>query len=421
MSMFSSKSSGGLLDVIRCDESEYLIWKWSPSGAPDRRQNAIRYGSSLRVKEGELAVFVYQQADGSMLDMIRGPHDGIIKSANFPVLASIVGSAFGGQAPFQAEIYFVNLQGNNQVRIAVPFFEVYDFRFQDLGVPVAIHGKITFNLTDHREFFRLNRLIDFSLPQLQRQIQDAVTRIVKSEVTNASETYQIPVLQMERRLNDICASVEPRIANVLGNDFGVNLKRLDLSTIEFDMESEAFHMLRRATAEQQVKASDRMADINLTNSEEALRIARKNVELGVETSNLAAHQINQQTEALKAAAVGMAAGGLGGDGAMNPAGMMAGIALGGAVGSQMANMVNRAPIQPMPSPPPAPAVLYYIAINGQQAGPYSLDKLRQMELLQQFTRSHHIWREGMGGWALAADVPEVAGIFAAAPPPPPMP
>ena len=27
------KKEGGLMDVIRCDEQEYLVWKWRPAGA----------------------------------------------------------------------------------------------------------------------------------------------------------------------------------------------------------------------------------------------------------------------------------------------------------------------------------------------------------------------------------------------------
>jgi membrane protease subunit (stomatin/prohibitin family) len=55
----------------------------------------------LRVKDGELAIFVYQQKDGSLQDLIVGPYDQTIKIANFPFLTSIVGLAFGGASPFR--------------------------------------------------------------------------------------------------------------------------------------------------------------------------------------------------------------------------------------------------------------------------------------------------------------------------------
>ena len=122
MGLFDRKKEGGLMDVIRCDEKEYLVWKWRPSGEANstKKENSIRYGSSLRVKDGEVAVFVYQQNNGTLMDYIVGPHDQKIKTVNFPVLTSIVGSLWGGNTPFQAEIYFINLQGNNKVKFTVP-------------------------------------------------------------------------------------------------------------------------------------------------------------------------------------------------------------------------------------------------------------------------------------------------------------
>ncbi len=100
------------MNQIRCDESSYLIWKWCPKDSQEgsNRENAIRWGSSLRVKDGEVAVFVYKQENGLMQDYIEGPFDKIIETKNFPVLASIVGLAYGGGTPFQAEVYFINLQ-----------------------------------------------------------------------------------------------------------------------------------------------------------------------------------------------------------------------------------------------------------------------------------------------------------------------
>ena len=75
---FRDTKRGGFADVIRCDEPNYLIWKWHPTGVDtgySNREFAIRTGSILRVKEGEVAVFVYKQKDGTMQDFIEGPFD----------------------------------------------------------------------------------------------------------------------------------------------------------------------------------------------------------------------------------------------------------------------------------------------------------------------------------------------------------
>ena len=79
------------MDEIRCDEPSYLIWKWHPAGVQlgkGNRENAIRWGSSLRVKDGEVAVFVYSQYDGTAQEDIEGPCDLILNTENLPILAS---------------------------------------------------------------------------------------------------------------------------------------------------------------------------------------------------------------------------------------------------------------------------------------------------------------------------------------------
>ena len=106
MALFAKKSS--TMDVIRCDEPSYLIRKWRPNGAAlgsSRRENAIRWGSSLRVKDGSVAVLVYTRPDGFVYDYIEGPADMILETANLPVLASLIGRLYDGGSPFQAEVY----------------------------------------------------------------------------------------------------------------------------------------------------------------------------------------------------------------------------------------------------------------------------------------------------------------------------
>jgi membrane protease subunit (stomatin/prohibitin family) len=445
MGLFGNKSEGGLMDVIRCDEQEYLVWKWRPSGEANstKRENAIRYGSSLRVKDGELAVFVYQQKDGSMQDFIVGPYDQTIKTANFPVLSSIVGAAFGGASPFQAEIYFINLSGNMQVRFGIPYFDVFDPRFLDFAVPMAARGTITFNLTDYKAFIKLNRLINFELEDFNKQIKDAVTKYVKGVITNIPADKGMPVLQMERKLleiNEIIASyLKPR----LENDFGVNMKGFDLATIEVDKESVGYAELRKVTAEQTTKTTVAQADVNIKNledmqginalnMEETLRIQREEAQraqkLQTETNFIGAHALNQQTDVLKTGAESLGNMGNmdlgGGGGGMNPAGMMTGMMMGGAMGNQMASMMNQMGQnmnQQQNTPPPPPTIAYSVSVNGQTAGPFNWQELQQMVQNGQLQKNTHVWKQGMAGWEVAGNVQELANLFGAVPPPPPPP
>ena len=94
MALFDRRNHNfGLMNEIRCDEPSYLIWKWHPAGSTfgnNTRENAIRWGSSLRVKDGEVAVFVYDQKNGEMQDFIEGPFDQTLKTNNLPILAGMI-------------------------------------------------------------------------------------------------------------------------------------------------------------------------------------------------------------------------------------------------------------------------------------------------------------------------------------------
>ena len=433
-----------MMDVIRCDEPEYLVWKWSPSGEANttRRENTIRWGSSLRVKDGEVAVFVYKQKDGTMQDFIVGPYDDTLKTANFPVLSSIIGLAYAGDSPFQAEVYFINLAGVVQIKFGVPYFDVYDPRFLDFGVPMAVRGTLTFNIGDYKEFIKKHRLIDFNIDELTQQLRDVVIKRVKTAVANAPADYKLPVLQIDRRIGEISDIIEQQIIADIGDDFGVCIKRLDIGAIDVDKESEGYLQLRHITAEQQeqtiaaqtainIKNLEDTQRLNAMNLEETMRIQREEAQraqrLQTESNFMGAHALDQQTEVMR---TGMQSLGqmtnMGGGAGMNPAGMMTGMMMGGALGGQMAGMMNQMGgnmQQAMGTPPPTPVSQYFVAVNGQQSGPYTIAQLQQYAAVGQFTPQTLVWKQGMASWDLAANIAELSAIFApsAMPPVPPVP
>lgn len=433
-----------MLDVIRCDQENYLIWKWRPSGAANstNKENAIRWGSSLRVKEGEVAVFVYRQEDGATQDFIEGPFDQTIETANFPVISKIIGLAYAGQSPFQAEVYFINLQGQQDLPFGVPYFDVFDARFLDFPVRMAARGSMKFNITDYRAFIKLHRLVNFDFDQFRLLVRDAVLKYVKGIISNAPAEHAIPVLQIERKLLEINDLIAPRIAKAFVEDFGVNLVRFDLATIEVDKSTEEYTQLRSITAdlemamrkkqnELSMRNLDQTQEINADNMSETLRIQRETAErfqhLQMETQHLAAHQVNQQTRVLTAAADSLGAMGemhTGQGGGFNPVGMMTGIAVGGVMGNQMAGMLSAAG-QPVQTPPPLPQIQYHVSVNGQSAGPFNLVQLQGMATGGQLAAGTHVWKPGMANWETAGSVAELATVFAAAraqtPPPPPPP
>ena len=436
MSIFGKPKAGGFMDEIRCDEPNYLIWKWHPVGSElgnNNRENAIRWGSSLRVKDGEVAVFVYKQDNGIMEDFIAGPFDDTIKTKNFPVLASIVGLAYEGGTPFQAEVYFINLAQIIQVRFGVPFFDVYDPRFSDFGVPVAVRGTVSFSIKDYREFIKLHRLTSFNLDEFQAQIRDAVTRYVKDTVANAPASHNIPLVQIETKTAQINDAIEYDLSERLKENFGVNVSGVDIGAIEIDKSSDGYAQLMAVTKEVETAKVKAQTEDYI----ERLRIQREEGQYAqhkaTQSSNMGAFQVEKQAEVGIAGAEALGrmgengAGGvdLGGGGGFNPAAMMAGMALGGAVGQNIAGTMNgmmsgTMPAQSTTTPPPIPNTLYHVAINGQAAGPFDMNTLRQMVASGQFTPDSLIWKNGMAQWAKANTVEEIKQLFGSVPPIPPI-
>ena len=444
MGIFNNSKSG-FMNVIRCDEPSYLIWKWRAEGSQkdkDCRENAIRWGSSLRVRDGSVAVFVYSQKDGTYEDFIEGPYDQVLKTGNLPVLANIVGLGYGGGTPFQAEVYFINLAQVVQVRFGVPFFDVYDPLLLDFGVPVAARGTITFKIKDYRQFIKLHQLDEFDLDAFKKQVRDAVARYVKTGVANAPSNLDIPVVQIERGLARIHDAVEPVVKDRLSRDFGVEVTAVDIAAIEFDKESDGYRRLMSVTRDVEAATIQAQTEVNIQNMQDQQRINVENLEgnlriqreeaqraqrMATETANIDAFQLEKQAEVGVAGAKALGQMGAhgttemdgGSGGGLDPAAMIVGMSVGTAVGQNVASMVGGMMgglgIQQVQRsaqvPPPIPQVGFHIAVNGVPVGPFPIAQLEKMAAVGTFTSDSLVWRRGMLEWRRAGDVEELAAMF----------
>lgn len=445
------------MDVIRCDEKDYLVWKWRPGGG-SRRENEIRWGSSLVVRDGSVAVFVYRRkGQPSVQEFIEGPFQDTLTTSNLPVIASFVSLAYADNSPWQAEVYFINLAKVVQSRFAVRYFDVFDARFPDFGVPVAVRGTITFHIADYRRFIECHRLDEFTSEDFQLQIRDAVSRKVKSIVTGLPKEKEVPLLQLSGQTDFVSEAAFSSLGETLGEVYGIELSSLDVGVIDVDKESLGYRQLKamtqdvteatiRAQTEANLKSIHETQRIQMENLSERLRIEREEGQYAMhkrtQNENLSAFQVENQTavgiagaEALGhmgengAAAVGFGGGG----GGLDMAGLAAELAVGAAVGQNIAGAMNgmmsglgAAPTSGTASgagasvPPPIPVARYYVAVGGSATGPFDMSALRTMATAGTFGASALVWKEGMGNWAPASEVDELSALFkggTATPPP----
>lgn len=445
MGLFNKKE-GGIMDVIRCDEENYLIWKWRPEGgegSATHKENSIRWGSSLRVKEGSVAVFVYHQKDGIHQDFIEGAFDETLKTENLPILTGIIGLAFDGNSPFQAEVYFINRANIIQIKFGVPYFDIYDPRFNDFGVPVAVRGTLTFKIEDYKNFIKLHRLEEFTMETFELQIKDVISKYVKTVVANLPTNNNMSVLQLEKNIEVVNATVGSGITEQLEKDFGVKVVRFDISAIDVDKESEGYLQLKSVTQDITAAMTKAQAEANIKNIqaqqkdyEEKLRIQREEGQFAqhmqTASQNMGAFQTTKQAEVgiAGAEALGkMGAAGTanfdGGGNGMNMAGMMAGMVMGGAVGQNMAGMFNNMNQglgnNGQMAPPPLNQLMYHMTLQNGQSAQYDIEGLKANIANGSLTKDTLIWKQGMANWAKASDVPEVGALFNVGVTPPPIP
>lgn len=262
------------------------------------------------------------------------------------------------------------------------------------------------------------------------QIRDAVVRYIKDIVANAPAANDIPLVQIETKTSQINDVVEYDVSERLKENFGVIVSGVDLSAIELDKSSDGYKQLMAVTKDiTSTKIKAETEDYT-----ERLRIQREEGQYAqhkaTQTANIGAFQVEKQAEVGVAGAEALGKmgangagdvnlGGNGGDG-FNMATMMASMAVGGAVGQNIAGSMNNMMggiNQPMgTTPPPIPTVAYHIAVNGQANGPFDITTLTQMANAGQLTADSLVWKNGMKEWVKASAVDDLKGLFTVMPP-----
>lgn len=344
-----------------------------------------------------------------------------------------------------------NLSKGSQVNFAIPYFDVFDPRLQDYGVPVSVHGAVVYAIEDMDLFHSVNRNEGYSDETFKNKLRGQLTKFIKSVVVNAPSDAQIPAIQLERKIFEISELVQQRVTPQVEKLFGITIRSLDITSINIDKESRGYRELKALTAdlekervmaqhnaqisnfnlnndlqqdmlrkqsslnldamerkqELDLGGQEELQRMNLENQRETMRIQREEMQrasrLQTEQTFLGAHQANLNAGVLNNAT----------DNGINafrqqPMGGMG--QMGGA--PQMPGQKGMGGAPQMPGMGAAiPQVQYYIGINGQQYGPCDWQKLQQLVQQGQLTQQSYVWKNGMAQWELAGNVAELAPLF----------
>lgn len=422
MGIFSKKKKGGFADVIRCDEPNYLIWKWHPNGiekGKSKRETAIRTGSILRVKDGEIAVFVYKKENGNNQDFIVGPYDGVLKTKNFPVLSSIIGLWYDGDTPFQAEVFLINTSNVQQIKFAIPFFDVADPKYNDFFVPVSIRGTITFKIKDYQYFIKCHQLVNFDFDLLKKQINDTIIHTIKSAFFDFINENKIPVLQIEKNIKQISDNSYIELSEKLFSIYGITALNLDINSIEVDRSSNDYNELRSITKDVILRKNE--ADIN--DYEEKLKINREEQQYAQhlrtkqENINVIEAEIKGEVGVASADAFGKINSngntniGGGTSSGFDPITLMTGLSIGQTIGKNISESLQQNKTNPTNNIPDIPQTYFYVVKDEKAIGPFNKDQIIQMILKQEIKVDTLVWKQGTSSWKETNCFEEFQGMF----------
>ncbi|MBQ9295744.1 MAG: SPFH domain-containing protein [Paludibacteraceae bacterium] len=362
----------------------------------------------VTVQEGQVMVFCQE---GEYSDIfLPGSH--VLTTNNVPFLQRIMNLATGGSSAFKATLFVVSttrkrVAGEQGWGIGMT---VCDYSLGDEGtnIRVGAYGSYEFRITDALAFIRQysGTLHEVRLEEFTDKFTAQVAQRVKPLISQQFSRRHIPVTSVQEYLLEIAEAVTAEL-NTYFTRYGIEFTEFAIEAIEPDEDDENYKSILAA------KTAGGAMDF------ESRARARQRQREGY------TYQQERQFDIMQGAAQNE-----GSAGQMMGAGMGVGMGfgMGGMFGQQMGQMaqgaMNAQPVYgqqtgAVPPPPPA-AVAFHVLVNNAQQGPFELAVLQQMAAQGTLTPQTYVWKPGMAQWQAAGQCPELAPLFGAVPPPPPV-
>ena len=360
-----------IIDVVKWESNPHEIAHKFPS-------ENLRLGTQLVVHAGQTAFFV---KGGQVLDSFEsGTYT--IKTANIPLLGKLINLP-------QAEIWFINRLAILDTKWGTPSpIQLEDPKYEVI-VPVRAFGQYGIKVSDPRKLIEslVGNMATFSIGKIDSYFKGVLLSRFANLLSDKINKDGISILTINSHLNELSDYIVQNLQPDF-NKYGVGLENFFVVSVNVPEDDPSFIKLK--------EAKELMAKV---------KIAGRDI-----------YQMDRSFDVLETAAGNEGTAG-------NIIGLGMGMNAGMGFGGQMSNMAGQYMNTQAAAPPPIPQTTsYFIAVNGQQQGPYDANALMSYIAQGQIQRNTLVWKNGMPNWATISTLPEFANAFGAVPPPlPPQP
>lgn len=367
-----------LIDVVKWEVNQREFCHKYPS-------NDLRIGTQLVVYTAQTAFFV---KGGKILDSFEsGTHT--LKSENLPLLNKIINLPFGGDSPFQAEVWFVNQITKLDMKWGTPTpIQLEDPKYSII-VPVGAYGQYGIMISNPRQFLEtlIGNMASFSVEDIDRYFKGKLISQLSQTIARKITQDGISILDINRYLVEISEFCNEEI-NKSFEKYGISLVDFAIMSISVQQDDPSFIKLKEAKT-----------------TVAQMKIQGKDV-----------YQMQRSFDVLEKAAANEGGG----------AAQMMGIGVGMGFGSMMGGMAQQTmstnPASAATPPPIPQETIWFVYINGQQIGGQTFSNLAAMKAQGQINENTLVWKPGMANWQTIASTPELASLMTPTPPPiPPIP
>lgn len=366
------------IDVVKyLADDEVFAWKY-PS-------DDLKLGTQVVVNTAQVAFFV---KGGVILDMLT-PGTHTLSPGNIPLLHKLINIPFGGESPFKAEIWYVNLINKLDCKWGTTTpIQLEDAKY-GIIVPIRAYGQYGFKIGDPRIFLEklVGNMSSYTAEKVTEYFKGKIISSLTSLISQKMTMENLSVLEINAQLDKLSSYCQKALDLT---DFGIQIVNFYFMSINIPEDDESLKHLKEA---KDLAAKIKIMGKDIYQMDRTFDVLDK----------------ASQNEGLPGGFVGAGVG----------------MGVGVNIGNQMAQMSKTIDTNPQasPTPPPPPgmepALSFFLFENKQQTGPFPMERLKSMATEGKLTRSTYVWRQGMEKWELLENVSELNTITNLIPPTPP--